>query len=323
MDSAVQHYYSAALATSTKKTYKAAERRYLDFCNKFAITPLPTSEATLCYFTACLGQQGISHNTIKTYLSGIQQIQITHGFNDLQMDHVPRLRQILKRVKVEAGRAGKSACSRLPITPSILRKIKTVWLGKSVVSFNSIMLWAASLTTFFSFCRSGEITVPSEDQYDPNSHLSYSDVAVNDAKAPSIISLRIKQSKTDQERAGTRVVIGKTGDDICPIDALLKYLSKRGDKSGPLFQWQDGSPLSKSQFVAEVRSALLAANLPARDFAGHSFRIGAATTAATAGLDDSTIQTLGRWKSSSYLLYIRLEPHRLASVASRLAKCSI
>ena len=239
------------------------------------------------------------------------------------MEHMPRLGQVLKGVKVEAGKVGKPAHSRLPITPSILRKIKTVWMDRTTESFDNIMLWAASLTTFFYFCRAGETTVPSEDSYNPDSHLSYSDIAVNDAKTPSIVSLRIKQSKTDQERVGTRVVIGKTGDDICPINALLTYLSRRGDKPGPLFQWRDGSPLTKSQFVSKVRSALLAANLPATDFAGHSFRIGAATTAATAGLDDSTIQTLGRWKSSSYLLYVRLEPHHLASVAPRLAKCLI
>ena len=124
LDSAVQHYYSAALAASTKKTCKAAEHGYLDFCSKFSIISLPTSEATLCYFAACLGQQGISHNTIRTYLSGIRQIQIAHGFKDPHTEHMPRLRQVLKGVKVEAGKAGKPARSRLPITPSILRKHK-------------------------------------------------------------------------------------------------------------------------------------------------------------------------------------------------------
>ena len=43
LDSAVQHYYSAALAASTKKTCKAAEHGYLDFCSKFSIISLPTS----------------------------------------------------------------------------------------------------------------------------------------------------------------------------------------------------------------------------------------------------------------------------------------
>ena len=47
-----------------------------------------------------------------------------------------------------------------------------------------------------------------------------------------------------------------------------------------------------------VRLALLRANLPADNYAGHSFRIGATTTAASSGIEDSTIQTLGRWQSS-------------------------
>ena len=52
----------------------------------------------------------------------------------------------------------------------------------------------------------------------------------------------------------------------------------------------DGYPLAKSQFVTKDRSVLLAANLPATDFTGHSFRIGTATTVE---LDDSIVQTLG------------------------------
>jgi len=36
---------------------------------------------------------------------------------------------------------------------------------------------------------------------------------------------------------------------------------------------------------------MTAANLPAQDFAGHSYRTGAATIAAMVGIKDSTIQT--------------------------------
>ena len=43
-----------------------------------------------------------------------------------------------------------------------------------------------------------------------------------------------------------------------------------------------------------ICQALTAAHLPAKDYTGHSFIIGAATTAAMAGLEDSTIQTLGQ-----------------------------
>ena len=151
LDSAVQRYYSAALAASPIKTYKAAEHRYLDFCSKFVIIPLPTLEATLCYFTTCLGQQGISYNTIRTYLSGIRQIQIAHGFKDPHKEYMPQLIQVLKGIKVKAAKAGKPTLLCLPITPLILWKVKTIWMGGSSESFNNIMLWVASLTTFSLF----------------------------------------------------------------------------------------------------------------------------------------------------------------------------
>ena len=138
-----------------------------------------------------------------------------------------------------------------------------------------------------------------------------------------MISLRLKQTKTDQARKGVKVVMGKTGDDVCPIMALLHYLSLRGATPGPLFQWQNGTPLTRVRFVAEVRLAFEKARLPAKDFVGHSFHIRAATTAAAVELEDSTIQTLGRWKSAAYLLYVKLDPRCLATVSQSLARCQI
>ena len=55
---------------------------------------------------------------------------------------------------------------------------------------------------------------------------------------------------------------------------------------------RDGKPLLKSSYIVEVRKALAAAGLPAGDYAGHSFRTGAASAAAAAGLEDSFIQAL-------------------------------
>ena len=91
LDVTVQGYFAAALASSTHSSYKTAECRYLSFCTSFHITPLPATEATLCYFVACLGQQGLAHSTIRTCLSGVRQFQIAHGHQDFNFEQLPRL----------------------------------------------------------------------------------------------------------------------------------------------------------------------------------------------------------------------------------------
>ena len=101
------------------------------------------------------------------------------------------------------------------------------------------------------------------------------------------------------------MVLGKTDNDLCPVTALLAYLAIRGSGPGFLFLFSDRRPLTKQRFIQRVRQALSAIGVDSSQYAGHSFRIGAATTASARGLSESTIQMLGRWQSSAYQLYIR------------------
>ena len=100
---------------------------------------------------------------------------------------------------------------------------------------------------------------------------------------------------------------------------ILPYVAMRGATAGPLFCFHDGSFLTRDKFVIGVWQLLVAAGIDPNPYSGHSFRIGAATTAAHAGMDAALIQTLGRWKSSAYQLYIRIPRDSLASVSSALA----
>ena len=87
--------------------------------------------------------------------------------------------------------------------------------------------------------------------------------------------------------------------------ALLDYLCVRGPGEGPLFRFEDGRPLTRLRLVAAMRLALEKAGINQTDYCSHSFRIGAATTAAEKGIEDSVIKTLGRWKSAAYQQYVR------------------
>ena len=103
------------------------------------------------------------------------------------------------------------------------------------------------------------------------------------------------------------------------MTAILTYMVRRGTSDGPFFRFEDGRHLFRDKFVTAVRTALAASGINPSHYAGHSFRIGAATTAANCGLQDSLIKTLSRWESSAYTLYIRTPKETLCSVSRSLA----
>ena len=180
------------------------------------------------------------------------------------------------------------------------------------------MLWAAATMCFFGFLRAGEVVTPTDSSFDPSIHLTVANMSVDSHSAPSYLAVRIKASKTDLFRQGVTIYLGRTNYHICPVAAVLSYLVKRGRTPGPLFTFANGDYLSRDRFVKAVRNAIAASGVDASQFAGHSFRIGAATTAASSGIQDSLIRTMGRWESSAYTLYIRTPRDKISAVAATL-----
>lgn len=130
----------------------------------------------------------------------------------------------------------------------------------------------------------------------------------------------IKQSKTDPFRKGISLFLGCTSSELCPVKAVLSYLECRGTSPGPLFRFKDGHPLTRQRFVEAVRAGLKEAGLDDAKYCSHSFRIGAATTAAKVGIEDSVIKTLGRWESLAYLQYVKIPRAKLANYTDLLTQ---
>ncbi len=155
----------------------------------------------------------------------------------------------------------------------------------------------------------------SDSSFDPKCHLTFGDVSVDDLVAPKLLRVHLKCSKTDPFRKGVDVFVVKTDNRLCPVTAMLAYLAVRSAQPGFLFRFTDGRLLTKARFVGELRQVLSATGHNPKDFAGHSFRIGAATTAGACG---STIQMLGRWSNSAYQRYIRTARNQLAKYSAVL-----
>ena len=294
-------------------------KKFTTFCERFQVLdPFPVTEGLLCSFAAFMADAGLAPQTVKSYLAALRNTQLSLGLPDpREQSSLPVLRRVLAGISRSRLGRGQPSRVRLPITATVLRNIKQE-LDRSAHP-ERLVLWAVCCTAFFGFFRLGELLLTKRSDFNPRLHLSWGDMAVDTRQAPTMLRFRLKQSKTDPFGRGADVVLGRTGCGLCPVAAVLTYAAARGSKPGPFFVTSDARALIKQEFVCEIRKVLLRLGLPDNEYAGHSFRIGAATSAAMAGVEDSTIQLLGRWQSAAFLRYIRTPHERLASISSTLA----
>ena len=132
----------------------------------------------------------------------------------------------------------------------------TISIAPVIRQKNNIMLWVTACAYFFGFMHSGELTVPSESAYYPGAHLTYSNVSIDDPGHPTLMKLMLKASITDPFRKEIDIVMGRTYNELCPIEAMLAFLAIRGNKQGFLFTFVDRRLLTNDCFVMQVRAAL-------------------------------------------------------------------
>ena len=201
---------------------------------------------------------------------------------------------------------------------SLLQKLKSeLAQAPDILPRDKLMLWSAFTLAFFTFLRSSEFTSPSTSHFNVLSHLSTNYISFN---SDGSLSLHLKSSKTDPYRQGCSLLIAPSGRSVCAVRAIKKYMAVRPFNSdGPFYIFQSGLYLTRGQVTSTLRLLLKCLHIPTELYASHSFRIGAATTAAEAGLPPWLIQTLGRWSSNCFALYIRTPSSILQKVPGLLA----
>ena len=239
--------------------------------------------------------------SIKFYLSALRMLHLEYNLPDPTADtlNLRRLMRGIKRVH------GTSSDSRLPITPSLLRSFASL-LNLSFP--DHLTFWAAILLAFFAFLRSGELL-----------SLHRSDLH----RTTEGYQVHIRQSKTDPFRSGAVIRVLPSGDtSLCTVTALDSYLVARGSAEGMLFCFQTAA-FTRQRLNSLIHDLASRCGVDPRRYSSHSFRIGAASTAAAAGIPDWRIQALGRWSSDCYRRYIRLPADETVGGAAALARTPI
>ena len=235
---------------------------------------------------------------------------------ELPVSSFKRLKYLLRGIKRFQG---KSQYVRKPITVQQLDSFFNQLQPFSIGNSDGKMLWAAICLAFFGFMRISEFTC--NGAYDPTQNLSLEDVTFSpSSSSPSCMKVALKASKSDPFRQGIVLTIGSFASKYCPVKALLNYLKvvHPSHTAGPLFSYRSGKYLTKSEFTKEIRHLLATAGFRAAEYAGHSFRIGAATAAAKANLPQWLIKTMGRWSSDCFESYIRTPETTLVNATQQL-----
>ncbi|XP_070532958.1 uncharacterized protein [Ptychodera flava] len=185
------------------------------------------------------------------------------------------------------------------------------------------MLWASFTLAFFGFLRVSEFTAAGPLQFDPATTLLAQDIVLS-----SVLEVRLKSSKTDPYRRGYVLDVGTYSALRQPghLSVRSTPLQNTDDPhcltntAVPVFQFADGTWLTRQRLTHYLRKLLVHSGIESAElYTTHSFRSGAATTAAEAGLPDWLIKTLGRWRSDAYQVYIKTAKETLDSVPRVLA----
>ena len=271
----------------------------------------PTTQDTLILYATYLSQNN-SHKSINAHIAAIKFTAETQGYDPDITPH-NRLYRVICGIKRAQGSSFKKP-PRIPVTPQLLTQLgRNLW-NSTIRLPDKLMLWTAMLTAFHGFLRVSEYTSSHVRKFDPLSTLCFEDVTI---KSPYSITIHIKASKTDPFRQGTSISLFRNFSHLCPVQALTTFVTSHPKRAGPLFTWHDGRYLTRSG-LASVLGKIKPQHLTS--MSSHSFRIGAATTAAAAGYPRWLIQALGRWSSNCYRDYIRIPQDTLQNVSLSLAQ---
>ncbi|XP_048259505.1 uncharacterized protein LOC125384429 [Haliotis rufescens] len=314
--------WSQALSTKTQAVYKSGLHNFLNFMAMCSVRWWPaalppiTEQTLLCFVAHCFYKLQYKCTTIRSYLAAVRFAYLRHGIeNPWSVCNTLRLETIMKAIqRIQSV----PAAERLPITIHVLRNL-CFQLDKRLFNhYTNMLLQAVFSLAFYAFLRCDEFTCA---KYVYQKHLSMNSITFNEEY--TCFDLFLKQSKTDQLGKGVTITVHAVPGPTCPVQAMKNYVNLRNQSqaraSDPLFLTDCGIPLHRDYFIHKLHQTLAAAGYDYKKFNGHSFRIGAATSAAAAHVPDHMIKALGRWKSDCYARYIRVDKGSIAAAQRNIA----
>jgi len=261
--------------------------------------PFPATPSQVVTYITKLHANGYAPSTITTFVSPISFVNKLYNAPD------PSHHFLISKMLDGARKAGHTPDTRQPITLAILHKLVQAIPSAQFDPFQQTLIKSMFLIAFHGFLRVGEITVRSPTAPQVNTIQATNSSITFRNNHPTSATITLVNSKHNKAHP-FHITIPANHTHNCPVQALHNYLSRARPTSGALFQFHDGTPVTRHYFQAQLNKCLKAANIDATRVRTHSFRIGAATECVSSlGLPDHEVQRLGRWGSGAFKSYIR------------------
>lgn len=286
-----------SLAPASRLLYYKTWKKFSTYAFSLSTIPLPASPSLVVAFLVHL----ISSHSSPSPSSLLSTLSAIAYFHKLSSLPDPTSSFLVRKLVQGFSRSNPAADSRLPITPTVLRAIILATPRATSSSYESALFQAMFTLMFFALLRIGEVT--------PSPHnLNFNQVTIS----PTSVSITFTSFKHSKGLPFT-LHLPSSPHLICPVKLLSQFLTFRSILPGPLFSYQDQTPVSVSRFRFVLKSVLTLSGHSHLRITPHSFRIGGATYAATLGLSPTHIKSIGRWSSSAADRYVRIQSFSLPS----------
>ena len=311
----MQEFSRASLASSTKKSYDAAWRRFRARAAVRNFCPLPCSPVNFNIIISEIAQEQRKFHSIKLLVSAVSFFHRSQGYDPPSLNSNTKI--VMRGIKKCFYQKPKRA---KPLDGSKVKSLVSSLLGEDrwCTSFYDVSLrrWRTAASIVFSFaalCRFNDLQ-----------NLSVKNLSVEKNK----VLIFIPKSKTDQFGDGQLISLQASGKDSCPVSFIKAFIGRllweaalegivydgplfpslsRRKVSGPLGPcWSSlpdpsspPKPFSYQAALMDFRNALTDIGEDSEDFSLHSGRRGGATEAVRNGCDLLTLKRQGRWRSDS------------------------
>lgn len=266
---------------STRKAYQSDWSHFVDWCTRFELPYMPTTNETYALYLSSMVLDGLKASTIQRRMSSIAQAHYAKNFDSPSTKFI---KEVWSGIKKEIGtyQEGKQ-----PILIETLFEMLKLAPANIQGSRDKALL----LIGFVGAFRRSELV-----------NLDVSDFRLSQQG----YTVRIKYSKTDQEGKGEFVALpyGQS-QNTCPVLALQNWLTVSGIETGPVFRslYKGGhlseKRLSDKSVALIIKRYVEAVGLDPAIYSGHSLRKGFATTAAMRGSSERSIKEQTRHKSDA------------------------